>query len=928
MIKGRSLGQFRASFNRIGSNDRNFVTGGYYESTEIEIDIERASNMERQRQFVLILLLFVFALLVKASWAEPPSDILTISNTELGIAFVNSAEDLRGVTRIQRGIETGAKLDRFPLYWNNIEPVAGQFNWNNQDTALRSNEQQGLGTLAILLGTSQAYWPRGQRVPSQMTRVGDSRRLLLQEGREAFRSCDDAIRPPRDLNNKIFADGSDTPGPGKAINPANPWARFVEQAVARYKPGGTAQLNVRYWEVWNEPDLCHFWDGSAQEYARLLKVAYMVIKHVDPEATVMWAGFALFGSKYDGNADFLVEMVTAIRNDPDAASHNGFFDVAAVHNYSNVTNSYDNVMRIKNALAGTGWENKSIWVTESGVPVCGAFPGPDCPSNYRANPEEQAAYVWQNIAYSRLANNNGPIFHFQLHDDGGNECLPSPPADGFGLFTNEASSQCVPHNAQPRLAYNAYQLAGQYFPDTELLWADVHNGTIRRMAFYHPATKERRVLVWATDNRSGTAHVPATSDSGRLVSVDGSDVAVNHEALVYDFSVPGATNQNQPGDNSYTIGGKPYLLIEKDTYPPTATMNELFTLSQPTFNVRWEVTDRGSHVQPDSVTVLSQTENGEWQTWLSNQPATGSAFFTGEPGVRYRFSVQATDRAGNSNNLLLPLAETVINDGTQVASVSGQVLTTRGQPAAWARVSVGPATFLSNATGRFALNVPLGEWDVKVQNQVIRNGLSFMEDTPSLSLLLPPNNNPVVNGNFEQESSVSIPGWQPSGSSPLTREKIANTQENVLHLASTFVADPFVPGDNGQGSGGNSTISQQLTVPAGNPHLALTYKVESQETDGGNGSCGNPSVYHDKFEILIFKGSDPPNYILCQETGSDWRYAFFDLSDYAGQQITLTFNLYQSSAARQTSALIDLVTIGESPQLSPPKLIYLPLIAR
>ena len=880
-------------------------------------------------RFTLILSLFLFVLFLfwQATAAQPAPDALTIGPTEFGMAFVNSAEDLRSTTRIQRGINSGAKLDRFPLYWNVIEPAAGQFNWSTQDAALRANEQQGLGTLAILLGTSGAYWPSGVRRPEKMPEVGDGRRMLLSEQREVMQACQVAgTPPPTGLHQPIFADGSDNPAPNKPINANNPWARFVEQAVKRYQPGGTAGLNVQYWEVWNEPDLCHFWGGTLPDYVRMLKVAYLVIKNVDPDATVMWGGLALFGPKYDGGANFLHEMVAAIRADGLAGSHNGFFDVAAVHQYSNVTNSFNNIRRIQNALAGTGWQNKPIWVTESGVPVCDSYPGPSCPSPYRGNQEEQAAYIWQNIAYTRLANNNGPIFHFQLHDDGGNQCLPSPPADGFGLFTNEPGVPCVPHHAEPRLAYYAYLQATQYFANTELLWGHIQETKIRRVAFYHAPSKERRTLVWAIDNRGGTTRLTATSNSARRIALDGSETAITPASGSYYIDLPPATNQNQPGDSAYTIGGKPYLIIEKDTHPPTASINELWPLSPPSFNVNWQVNDFGSGLAANSVTVLYEVnQNGQWHAWLNNQAASGSALFTGQPNTTYRFAIQATDRAGNRNPTPVALAKTVINDGTQIAQVTGQILTMRGQPASWVNVNIGPVGKITDIRGRFAFDVPWGQWDIKVQGQTWRHGI-FFTGNRALTLVYPPTTNAVTNGSFE--ASDPLAGWQPSGSSPVGIEQVGSTEENVLQLATRFVADPFVPGNKGAGSGGNSTISQRLIVPTGNPHLAFAYQVESTENDSGTGSCANVTIYHDKFEVIIVPDGQAPSYIHCQETASDWQYRFLDLSAFAGQPVTLIFNLYQSSSVNPTTARVELVTIGESPALAPPLRWYFPIFGR
>ncbi|MGB0387825.1 MAG: hypothetical protein ACPGWR_23650 [Ardenticatenaceae bacterium] len=992
--------------------------------------------MIRSRWFGFFLLLMVAILVASVVGpvvqGEDPPDVLTIDPGGFGISFINSAETLRSEARIRRGVEAGAQLDRFPFYWDRIEPSEGQFEWTRQDAALRANEAQGLGTLAILIGTPPNYWHGSEFVPfsAQIPNVEEGLREMLSKGEEVARSCSaESIPPAAGLYHPIFADGSDEPAADKAINPENPWARFVGQTVERYRPGGTAGLHVRYWEIWNEPDLCHFWRGTALDYARLLKVAYLVIKNVDPEATVLWGGLALYGPKYEGGANFLDELVVALQNDPLAASHNGFFDAPAIHQYSTVAHSSDNARRVQSALAGTGWEEKPIWVTESGVPICDSYPGPSCDvTHYRASAEEQAAYIWQNIAMTRVATwpNVAPIFHFQLYDDAGNECRSEGPADGFGLITNEPDSPCTPHNAEARLAYTAYQLAAQYLAGTQVLWEDIEDGMVRRVAFYDAEMQERRTLVWAIDGRDGVANVPATADSARLIGIDGREQALTPVDGAYEIALSHATNQNLPDDpTSYTIGGKPYMLIEKDTQPPTGIIKELTPLSASTFSVEWDVNDEGSGLTDNSATVWVYAQKdgqGEWDAWLTEQPATGSATFNAEAGVRYHFAVLATDQAGNNGtkierlvNILLDdhlqvaresadvqendndnvevasenqeaqennndnlqstpesaeeqenkndnvevtpestevqenendnlestpesaearendndnvdvtpeSAEAQENDNLQIVPVSGYVQNTRQQPAAWAKVAIGEVSAIANEDGYFTLDVPLGEWDVMVQDDLQISAQRFFTDS-NLLLQLLPENNPVVNGNFESD----LTAWQPSGSNPLAVEEMADSDDHALRLGTAFVADPNVPGADGPATGGNSTISQTVRIPDGNPVLSLLYKVESEETDGGNGSCADrANILHDRFEIIIDKEGDPANYILCQDTASQWRYDSFDLSAYAGQQINLIINVYETSPNLRTNALIDQIVIGESPQLPQPEPTATPTI--
>jgi hypothetical protein len=102
--------------------------------------------------------------------------------------------------------------------------------------------------------------------------------------RRAVGQCADGWYAP------VFNDGTDTPGPGKSINPDNRWARFVFAAVDRYRPGGvlaqqqgwTNGQGIRVWEIWNEPDFDVFFTGTVNDYTRLLKVGYLAAHYADP----------------------------------------------------------------------------------------------------------------------------------------------------------------------------------------------------------------------------------------------------------------------------------------------------------------------------------------------------------------------------------------------------------------------------------------------------------------------------------------------------------------------------------------------------------------------------------------------------------------------------------------------------------------------
>ena len=97
-----------------------------------------------------------------------------------------------------------------------------------------------------------------------------------------------------------------------------------------------------------------------------------------------------------------------------------------------------------------------------------------------------------------------------------------------------------------------------------------------------------------------------------------------------------------------------------------------------------------------------------------------------------------------------------------------------------------------------------------------------------------------------------------------------------------------VPGTEGS-DGGNSTVSQRVSVPTGRPYLAFAYRVVSDEPSSGN----------DSFEVIAVQEGQAANYMLVQRYSSNWQYRSFNMSQYAGREITLIFNVYETSPNRR-----------------------------
>ena len=278
----------------------------------------------------------------------PPPDALRAER--LGITFINSGDMPADPQRYARALELGAGWNRFPVYWGTVEREPGRFAWRRYDEAVAADVQNGLRTDLILLGAPAAWLDEDGRITG--------------------------------LYEPIFEDGTDSPGPAdapKQPNADNGWARFVGAAVQRYQPGGSLARargwddgqGITVWEIWNEPDFPAFWGGSPAEYARLLKVAYLVIHQHDPDATVMFGGLA-----YTTQNNWLAQVLAVYLDDPLHEEYGWYMDAVGVHNYGSSWRSGWLVRYAKRTFVEYGFE-KPVWLNESGLPAWDDYPGPD-----------------------------------------------------------------------------------------------------------------------------------------------------------------------------------------------------------------------------------------------------------------------------------------------------------------------------------------------------------------------------------------------------------------------------------------------------------------------------------------------------------------------------------------------------------------------
>lgn len=505
----------------------------------------------------------------------PPAD-------RLGIAWISGIDIPHDETRYERALDVGAGWNRWALYWDRVEAERDEFDWSAYDALVEADTEYGLNINAILLGMPEFY--RARSISG-----GDTIRALAEP---------------------VFADGTDTSAPGKAINPRNVWARFVYAAVERYKPGGVLARErgwtdetrgIRTWEIWNEPDYPPFWSGGVAAFARLLKVAYLAAHQADADAFVMHGGLL-----YPTNDNWLASVLNLYVQETDPAANNWYMDGVAVHNYGDAWRTGWLVLVARQTMISFGF-TRPIWVTETGVNVWDDYPGPTWmtsrPPANRATADEQAAFIIQSAAYA-WAEGAEVVFYHQLYDDCGDQppgtdfpphngriCRAGQPCFGdvYGMYTNPESAVCFAQHPEPdsaRPVADAYRLLAEVFGSAPLSTRGEiddarDDGVIlirfTRLLDEQGGAGERITVIWNTNTTFTRVTLPTDAETVQGITVGESYTyrAVDGE---YTVVLPPAEMPRQrfleaDARRPVDIGGMPLILIEQldDLLPSTPT---------------------------------------------------------------------------------------------------------------------------------------------------------------------------------------------------------------------------------------------------------------------------------------------------------------------------------------------------------------------
>ena len=169
------------------------------------------------------------------------------------------------VARVRRHMQTaravGAKYLRCAFSWNGIEHQQGKFSWRFWDQLVSEAERAGIQLIPYVAYTPE--WAARSRV-------------------EFWK------QPPRD--------------------PAL-FAKFMETIATRYRG------RIKSWELWNEPDLSEYWQGTPDEFAELIRQGAAAVRRADPKAVVVLGGMSRGPSPFFQRliaADHIADVVDVV----------------------------------------------------------------------------------------------------------------------------------------------------------------------------------------------------------------------------------------------------------------------------------------------------------------------------------------------------------------------------------------------------------------------------------------------------------------------------------------------------------------------------------------------------------------------------------------------------------------------------------------
>ncbi|MEI6297444.1 MAG: endo-1,4-beta-xylanase [bacterium] len=287
----------------------------------------------------------------------------------------SSNRDLEKVVSLMA--EAGVGWVRVDFLWQDIEPQKGSFDFAKYDYIVQLLRSKGMHILGILHYSTD--WSS---------------------------ACGQWNCPPKD--NKVFVN-------------------YASKVIQRYKG------QVKYWEVWNEPDSATYWkeQDGLKSYCVLLREVYKAAKQIDPECKILNGGLANGISSvnllYDNGAKDYFDILNI-----------HFFQTPLSNGAIKAVASYPRLAHKIMQRNGDG--DKKIWITEFGYPTdgCYSWDGYCDPTLSEENQNIRISNIFQTLRenYSYVTG----FFWYDYMDD----CESGNPLDTecrFGLVRTDLSKK-------------------------------------------------------------------------------------------------------------------------------------------------------------------------------------------------------------------------------------------------------------------------------------------------------------------------------------------------------------------------------------------------------------------------------------------------------------------------------------------------------
>lgn len=285
----------------------------------------------------IALLLTILACSPVTPTATPPPGTPAVTSSPVNPHFTIAVEyAILGVAQdyAATGV-TYAKVQDAFVIWGNIEPEPGQYNWGPLDALVLEYQQAGFTGLQMNL-TALSPW-----ASSRQPELGD---------------------PGNTFPKEEYLDD---------------YAAYVTSVVERYDHDGVDDMPGLIYPIHDygiEREFTGFWPGSAEEYVRLLHIAYPAIKAADPQANVLLVAL-LMADIFDGNpsqtevnrrlthdVDYMRKSVPEIRTILAACDAYDIVDFHALANYTEIPLT---AQWIQEELQANGCGERPIWIGDA-----------------------------------------------------------------------------------------------------------------------------------------------------------------------------------------------------------------------------------------------------------------------------------------------------------------------------------------------------------------------------------------------------------------------------------------------------------------------------------------------------------------------------------------------------------------------------------